>query len=299
MSTPVDLRQLAVDRSQPAATATGKRRNLTVRYGLPVVILGTFVAVIGWSLRDSLLPAKAVTVTPVVLARAEVQQAGTAVFQAAGWIEPRPTATVVSAQVEGVVDSLLVVEGQEVERGQPLARLIDAEVKLALREAQANVRLRGAEVDFAKATLDAAQQGFDNPSQLEATLAEAEAAHAKISTEAKNLPFLRKAAEARLQLARQDLEGKKAVADSIALRSVQRAASEFDSRAPFPTNLNNEEKVWKQRHSRYSVGLWLCENSWNSRPTSAASSRKQRPVSRLLKPKPIRPSSRWKRRNYG
>lgn len=254
MSSPVDLRQLAVNRSQPVASTTGRRRNLAVRFGLPVLILGTFTAVIGWSLRDSLLPAKAVTVTPVVLARAEVQQAGTPVFQAAGWIEPRPTATVVSAQVEGVVESLVVVEGQEVERGQALARLVDADVRLALSEAKANLRLREAEVALATATFEAARQGFDNPSQLEATLAEAEASHAKISTESKNLPFLQKAAEARLQLAQQDLDGKKSVGDSIALRSVQRAQSEFDSAAAASheleqraKSLETETQSWQRR----------------------------------------------------
>jgi multidrug efflux pump subunit AcrA (membrane-fusion protein) len=253
MSSQVDLRQLAVDRS-PAAGTSVKRRNFAVRYGLPLLILGTFVGVIGWSLKDSLLPAKAVTVTPVVLARAEVQQAGTPVFQAAGWIEPRPTATVVSAQVEGMVESLQVVEGQEVERGQAVARLVDAEVRLALGEAKANLRLRLAEVDLAMATLDAARQGFDNPSQLEASLAEAEAAHAKISTEATNLPFLQKAAEARLKLAHQDLEGKKAVAESIALRSLQRAQSDFDAASAAAheleqraKSLESESQSWQRR----------------------------------------------------
>lgn len=229
MSSQVDLRQLAVDRSHSTSAVAGKRQNFSMRYGLPLAILGTFVAVIAWSLQDSLLPAKAVTVTPVVLARAEVQQAGTPVFQAAGWVEPRPTATLVSAQVEGVVESLLVIEGQEVQIGQAVAKLVDADARLLLGEAKATLNLREAEVDFASATLEAAQKGFDNPVQLEAMLAEAEASHAKVSTEAKNLPFLQRAAQARLLLARQDLDGKKAVAESIAFRSLQRAQSEYDS----------------------------------------------------------------------
>lgn len=254
MSAQVDLRQLAVDRSQPTATAQVKRRSLLVRYGLPAAILVTFAAVIGWSLRDALLPAQVVTVTPVVLAKAEVMQAGTPVFQAAGWIEPRPTATVVSAQVEGVVDSLLVIEGEEVQRGQPLARLIDSEVKLQLGEAKANLRLREAEVVLAKATLEAAQRSHDHPVHLEAALAEAEAMEAKVITEAKNLPFLRKAADARLQLAAQDLEGKKAVAESIAFRSIQRAQSELDAATAAANelverskSLEKEAESWKRR----------------------------------------------------
>src|SRR5688500_8637042 len=130
MPSPVDLRQLAVDRSGGGADTAPKRRNLVTRYGLPLALLLAFAAVVGWTLRDSLLPAQAVTITPVVLARAEIQQSGTPLFQAAGWIEPRPTATVVSAQVEGIVESLLVVEGQEVQRGEPLAKLIEADARL-------------------------------------------------------------------------------------------------------------------------------------------------------------------------
>jgi len=229
MATQVNLRELAVDRSASSNASTSRRRKLGIRYGLPGLILLAFAAVIGWSLRDSFLPAKPVTVTPVILTRADVQQAGATVFQAAGWVEPRPTANVVSAQVEGIVESLLVVAGEEVTQGQPLARLIDADARLAVDEAKATLRLREAEVELANATLDAAKKNLENPVHLEAAVAEAEAALAKVITESKNLPFATKAAEARLQIAQQELEGKQKLDDVIAARAVQRAQSEFDS----------------------------------------------------------------------
>src|SRR5439155_1954988 len=107
------------------------------------VLLG-FAGVVGWAARDSLIPARPVTVVPVHTTRAEVQQEGTPLFQAAGWVEPRPTPTLVSALAEGVVDKLLVVEGQEVRAGEVVAVLIDVEARLGLREAEAQVRLRQA-----------------------------------------------------------------------------------------------------------------------------------------------------------
>ncbi|WP_425619142.1 efflux RND transporter periplasmic adaptor subunit [Anatilimnocola sp. NA78] len=229
MNTPVDLRQLAVDRSASVAATAPKRRNLVTRYGLPLGILVAFAGVIGWSLQDSLLPAKPVTVTPVVLTRAEVQQSGTPLFQAAGWIEPRPTATVVSAQVEGIVESLLVVEGQEVKLGQPLAKLVDADARLALLDAKAALRLRDAELALAQATHQAAEKSLAHPVHLRAAVAEAEAALAKVATDSQSIPLLLNSARARLQLAQHDLDGKKKVGDAIPLRSVQRAQSEFDS----------------------------------------------------------------------
>ena len=261
----LDLKQLAVDRSSSATpTIAAKPRNLLTRFVLPAGILAAFAAVIGWSLQDSLLPAKPVTITPVVMMRAEVQQSGTPLFQAAGWIEPRPTATVVSAQVEGVVESLLVIEGQEVKLGEPLAKLVDADARLAVSEAKASLRLREAEEKLAATSLDAARTTLANPVHLRAAVAEAEAAFATTNTDLQSLPSLRKAAEARLLLAKHDLEGKKSVGDAIPLRSVQRSQSEFDTATAAvheieqrEMGLQSEAKSWGERVAALQTQLEL------------------------------------------
>lgn len=230
MATQVDLRQLAVERRGGNAEAPVlRKRTWLLKWGLPFAIIAGFTVLVGWSARDHWLPATPVTVVPVILARAETQQAGTPLFQSAGWIEPRPTAVMASALVEGIVDQLLVVEGQEVQAGQPLARLIDADAHLALQEAEATEQLRIAERDSLQATLQAARQNVEHPVHLEAALADADAVLAALNTEIKNLPFALKAAESRLLLARQELEGKKSVADAIAGRVLQKAQSEFDA----------------------------------------------------------------------
>lgn len=254
MSTPVDLRQLAVERPGAQALPLVKKRAWLMRWGIPLTIGAGFLALIGWSARDWFLPAKEVTVTPVMLTKAEVQQAGTPLFQAAGWIEPRPTAVMASALVEGVVEKLLVIEGQEVTADQPLAQLVDAEAKLAAREADVALRLRKSEVVVAQAGLEAAQATFDQPVQLEAAHAEAEAELAKLNTEIKNLPFLIKAAEARLTFADQELERKKAVANAIATRIVQMAQSEFDGATAALQELKErgptleiQQKAWQRK----------------------------------------------------
>ena len=166
MATPVDLRQLAVERPDPAVRKIVRKRSWLTRWVIPTTIIVGFLGVVGWSARERWLPAKLVTVTPVILARAESQTAGTPLFQAAGWIEPRPTPTMVSALVEGVVEKLFVTEGQEVAFGQPLAKLYDADVRLALREAETTEQLRQAELDSALATLKAAQVNVDQPVSL-------------------------------------------------------------------------------------------------------------------------------------
>lgn len=254
MSTQVDLRQLRVDRSRDQAPRLARPNNWLIRYGIPSGLLFAFLSVIAWSARASFLPAKDVTILPIVLTRAGVQQTGTPLFQSAGWVEPRPTPTLVSAIVEGILEKLLVVEGQEVQAGEPVAQLIDADARLALEEARATLSLREAELESARATLEAAQKYVEAPLHLESNLAEAEASQAKLATELKNLPFVLKAAVARATLAHQELERKKMLANALAGRVIQQAQSEFDAataaveelRARGPS-LEKEQDAWKRR----------------------------------------------------
>ncbi len=260
MTAQVDLKQLAVNRPDPAARPLVRKRAWLGRWGVPVAIIAGFSGVIGWSAGDRLLPSTPVTIVPVILMRAEVQSAGTTLFQAAGWIEPRPTPVMATALLEGVVEKLLVTAGQDVVVDEPLAQLYDADARIAVREADAAKQLRQAELDLAQAGLKAAQANVDQPVHLEAAHAEAEAALARLRTEVKNLPFAVRAAEARLRLARQDLEGKKSVSESLPGRSIQKAQSEFDAagatldewrqRGP---SLEAELKAWQRKcHALHS-----------------------------------------------
>jgi HlyD family secretion protein len=218
MSPPhVDLSQLAVRRDEPVAPR--QSRSLMARYLLPGVVLLGFAGLVGWAARDSLLPARPVTVVPVVATRAVVQQGGAPLFVAAGWIEPRPTPVLAPALAEGVVEELLVVEGQEVKAGEPVARLVAADAKLALVAAEADHRQREAEAD----TL----------------LAKAEA-------DLLYLPFQLQATEASYKLAQSDYAGKKSAEGTIPAITVQRAETDLiAARARV-----EELKVRKQRLER-------------------------------------------------
>src|SRR4051812_17873635 len=190
MSANVDLRQLAVRREGVAFPPPARRRkHLLTRYVLPGAVLLGLLSVIGWAARDSLLPSKPVTVVPVMTTRAAVQQEGIPLFQAAGWVEPRPTPVLVTALTEGGVEQLLVVEGQQVKSGEPVARLVEADARLTLRDAEATLRLRRAEVASARAALRAAKTNAEQPVQLRAALGEAEATLAQKETEQAALPF--------------------------------------------------------------------------------------------------------------
>ncbi|MCO6459694.1 MAG: HlyD family efflux transporter periplasmic adaptor subunit [Pirellulaceae bacterium] len=228
MSAQLDLRQLSLPRetSEPVARAPRPWRRFLGRYALPAVVLLGFVALGAWASREWLLPARPVTVVPVVAMRAETQSAGTPLFQAPGWVEPRPTPILVPALAEGIVEQLLVVEGQTLEAGQPVARLIDTDARLELRQAEAELKLREAETEAARAELDGARLRLEHPVHLQAGLAEAQSLLAKAELQRAQLPFLIQAAEARLTFTRQNLAGKQAAEGAVSERLQQQALSE-------------------------------------------------------------------------
>ena len=83
-------------------------------------------------------------VVSVVASRTDVVAVNTPLFQAAGWVEPRPQPVVVSALVEGIVDEILVVEGQAVQANQIVAKMVSRDAEIAVQRAAADVRLRAA-----------------------------------------------------------------------------------------------------------------------------------------------------------
>ncbi len=112
---------------------------------------------------NRLWPARPVTIVPVIVKRAEPQQAGTQLFQAPGWVEPRPIAVSVAAMTHGVVEELMVVAGQSVEKGQPIARLVSIDAELAIEQCKNALAIREGELNRAKAELAAARVRLENP----------------------------------------------------------------------------------------------------------------------------------------
>ncbi|MFN7627513.1 MAG: hemolysin D, partial [Pirellula sp.] len=115
LKSPLDLSQLSLDRAPtnhaPHKPLQQKKRWIS-RYGLPIAILVGFAVLLASAAGDRLMPARSVTIMPVIVKRAEMQQAGSTLFQSPGWIEPRPTAISVAAMAPGVIEELMVVAGQ-------------------------------------------------------------------------------------------------------------------------------------------------------------------------------------------
>ena len=254
MSTPVDLRELAFKRTPGGAGRIRRPRALWSRYVLPCVILGGFVGVMVWSLRDSLWTAKPVTVVSVVASRTDVVAVNTPLFQAAGWVEPRPQPVVVSALVEGIVDEILVVEGQAVQANQIVAKMVSRDAEIAVQRAAADVRLRAAELLAAKAGSVSAEALFNEPITLLASLADADATRAKVETELARLPALLRGAEAKRAFSEKELLGKTRMADTVPAISIRRVESELemalgqlDEYRQQTTSLNREKQALVKR----------------------------------------------------
>jgi len=105
---------------------------------LPLGILAGFVLLFALLFRDRLLPAKAVEVFPAVgieeKSEAKVAASGIStgslLFQASGWIEPDPLPIKATALTDGIVDSVSILEGELVKKGDLLATLIETDTRI-------------------------------------------------------------------------------------------------------------------------------------------------------------------------
>ena len=247
MSTNLDLSQLAVDRQTPAGPKPKTRRRCFSRYVLPAAILLAFAGFLAWAAKDSLLPSQPVTVVPVVVAKAQVQQSGAPLFQAAGWVEPRPASIVVSSLAPGVIDELLVVEGQLVKKGEPIARLLDTDARIHLREAQAERQLREADIEAAQGELESARLALQKPIKLQAELADAQSALAQLEAELDAIPAGLTAAKTRRELAEQNVANKRSAGGAIAGRLLRDAESELASTTAVVDQLTARQPVLQRQ----------------------------------------------------
>ncbi len=183
-------------RTPTASQVPRPRRRWLTRIAVPgAAVLGMLLA-LGWAMRATLMPAVTVDIEPVVLRPVSATEAnqqaapGAVVAQAPGWVEPDPFVTYVSALANGVVDEVLVLEGEKVEAGQVVATMIDDDARLALDAAKADVAAREAGLADARARVEAARREWETlvaPKRVKAVakaqLEQAEAEHARLPSE--------------------------------------------------------------------------------------------------------------------
>ena len=102
-------------------------RRWKTRVLLPAGIILAVLLLLGYAARESLLPARSVQVIPVVLREASADASAVSLgsVQAPGWVEADPFSVGASALADGVIREVLVLDGQAVQAGQTIARLIE------------------------------------------------------------------------------------------------------------------------------------------------------------------------------
>ena len=134
-------------------------RRWLLRVGLPVALLSAVAALLAFAARDSLRPRLAVAAVPVALRSIEVageSPSGSSIVVAPGWIEADPSTHRLVALADGVVEQVLVLEGESVAVGQPIATLVADDARIALERAEAELARRQAMHREALAGLEAA-----------------------------------------------------------------------------------------------------------------------------------------------
>ena len=159
----VDLSQLAVDRTQTNNIGIRTRRHVLTRYVLPGLLIGGFVALMTWAVWDKVFPAKPVRVVPVLAMQSQSRAEGTELFNAAGWIEPRPTAIRVAALASGVVKNLPF----ETQRANSKLTFAERDYQRNLKAANSVSRR---EVDEAKTEMETTRAMLDELRDRESSL---------------------------------------------------------------------------------------------------------------------------------
>lgn len=132
-----------LSRGSEATAVPRPPSRIGTRVVLPLSILLCAAGLLAYSARDLLVPSHRVWVSPAVMKHVEggAMHAGRAgdVVQGPGLIEPAPYPVTVPALAEGVVAEVLVLEGDTVEAGQVVAKLVDADAKLRVDLATAEL----------------------------------------------------------------------------------------------------------------------------------------------------------------
>jgi multidrug efflux pump subunit AcrA (membrane-fusion protein) len=214
------------DASERTAAIPRPRFNFKTRVLLPGGILLALLALMAYAARDTLLPARGVTVIPVVLkdvggaavntptAMATPTPNTSGGVQAPGWVEADPFPISVTALSDGVVREMLALEGQSIKAGDVVVRLVDDDAKLALAKADAQLAER-------QAALDAAQRQWDNPIDATRAVATGEAMANASRAQLEKLDADIGVESAKLVLAKEEFE-------RTSQATSQRALSEID-----------------------------------------------------------------------
>lgn len=154
------------------------RKGLRIRIAAawPLLLLLAFLLLLWLLFGDRLAPARAVELGTVVTLRSaettalttsplstdpEVDRySGATLFQASGWIEAAPFPIRAASLVNGTIESVNVLQGEAVTKGQLLASLVDDDARLNVATAEATLGQSQSTLAEAQAMLQATNFGL-------------------------------------------------------------------------------------------------------------------------------------------
>jgi len=203
-----------------AAVAPPGRRLALV---IPVVVALAIGVVLAWSAWPVVRPVRTVSVVqavyePSTAAAAPEQEADTPraaspTVQAAGWLEADPFYVACTSLADGILESIEVLEGDYVEQGDVVGRLVAEDSEIRLRRAEAALAAARAALADARAEHDAARVAWEEPVELDRRVASGEAALAESRAELARLPSLIASARATYERLAEEAEQVRMSAD--------------------------------------------------------------------------------------
>ncbi|MEC9373687.1 MAG: efflux RND transporter periplasmic adaptor subunit [Planctomycetota bacterium] len=237
------------------------------------VVAAAFLGLLAVSAQQALRPVAAVAVRPVVQTGAPAVDEGGSVgtrrhagrgsrggsgvtVQAPGWLEADPFYVPVSALADGVLDEVLALEGERVEKDEVVARLIDDDARLALARAEADLAV-------AEADLAAAETDWAYPVERERAVEVARGALGETEAELAQLPALISVEEANLVRLREELKRaedalKRGAATDIEVIIMQKRA---DAQEAALEALKRREGILTARRDRLAAELRAAERA--------------------------------------
>lgn len=243
-------------------------RRSAMRIVVPAAILIAFLALLASTLGELWRGTVEVElVRPRIVDASSGASAGTTLFQAAGWIEPDPFATEVTALAAGVVREMLVQESDKVEAGQVVARLVERDAELACDAAEAMLAEAKADLERAQAEAQAATTNWETALGVKQALdvARAEAAGRAASAEQRAKAAV--SAEAQVKVAEEELALQQELASLGAAgpRQVELAQARIEDARGILAQMRAEAEMAKAEVGRAQANLERAERDFELR----------------------------------
>ncbi|MEO1130496.1 MAG: efflux RND transporter periplasmic adaptor subunit [Planctomycetota bacterium] len=255
-------------------TGTNLSRPFTRRRWRPHIVVPTIVVVIIGSLlfvtaRETLRPTIPVSVSPAVLpadntsVAREPGRPRVQTVQAPGWLEADPYFIACTALADGVMEEILVLEGEAVEKGQVVAKMVRDDAQLALAVAEAELAAAEAVVGIEKAHYAASELDWEHPIERDRALETSRATLAETEAELAQLPALIDVEEATVERLREETERARRAVSSGAINELELIILEkrVEAQAARLEALRKRDAILRARRDRLQANVRAAERN--------------------------------------